>query len=133
MNEPIEPQKPHIRTVLGRGLRKRCPHCGQGRIFRKWIEMYDRCDVCGLVYQRNPGDTWLFWIIGDRIPIGVGIVALFFGLRPRGLLQLAAFFLAMVVPLVATMPRRQGLGVALNYLSRIYLPDPSDKLPTATP
>jgi uncharacterized protein (DUF983 family) len=125
--------KPGVTTVLGRGLRKRCPHCGKGNLFRRWIAMYDRCSECGLVYQRNHGDTWLFWIIGDRIPVGLGIVALYFGFRPSSAAGFALFFLAMVIPLVATMPRRQGLGVALNYLSRIYMPDPSDELPPARP
>jgi len=40
-----------------------------------------------------------------------------------------AFFSAMVVPLIATMPHRQGVAVALNYLSRVYFRDPSDELP----
>jgi uncharacterized protein (DUF983 family) len=122
-----------VLTVLRRGLRKRCPHCGEGRLFRRWIAMYDRCSECGLVYQRNHGDTWLFWIIGDRIPIGLGIVALYFGFRPKTVMGFVLFFAAMVVPLIATMPRRQGLGIALNYLSRIYLPDPSDELPPPQP
>ena len=36
----------------------------------------------------------------------------------------------MVVPLVATMPQRQGAAIALNYLSRVYFPDPSDEIPS---
>lgn len=93
------------------------------------MRLRHECSVCGLVYQRNPGDTWLFWIIGDRIPIAVGIVALYFGFRATDWPTLLAFFLAMVVPLVATMPHRFGVAIALNYLSRIYLRDPSDELP----
>ena len=66
----------------------------------------------------------------DRIPIAIGLVLIvFFGLRtptwPRALL----FFAALAVPLVATMPQRQGIAVALNYLSRVWFPDPSDDLP----
>ena len=56
--------------------------------------MYDRCSECGLVYQRNHGDTWLFWIIGDRIPIGLGIVALYFGFRPKTVIGFVLFFAA---------------------------------------
>jgi hypothetical protein len=39
------------------------------------------------------------------------------------------FFGGMSVPLVATMPHRQGVTIALNYLSRVYFRDPSDALP----
>jgi len=122
--------RPTVSTVLRRGLRKRCPHCGEGPLFTdRWFTLRDRCNVCGLVYLRNPGDTWGFWIIGDRIPIALGIIVLYFGFRATQWWVLTGFFLAMIVPLVVTMEYRQGVAIALNYLSRLHLPDPSDELP----
>src|SRR5215510_1482276 len=67
-----------IATALGRGLRRRCPHCGEGRLFSGW-SFFERCSVCGLVFARNPGDTWAFTIIGDRLPIAAMIVLIYFG------------------------------------------------------
>ena len=63
-----------IATALRRGISKRCPHCGVGPIFSGWAHHLERCPACGLVYERNPGDTWAFTIIGDRIPIAAIIV-----------------------------------------------------------
>ena len=120
---------PAFWTVVGRGIRKRCPHCGHGRLFSRWTTLLDQCPDCGLVYLRNQGDTWFFWVVTDRIPILAGIAALYLGFRAAGPLQLAAFFLAMAVPLVATMPNRQGIAIGLSYLSRIHFRDPSDELP----
>ncbi len=120
---------PTFWTVVRRGLRKRCPHCGRGRLFIRWTKLVDRCSECGLVYLRNEGDTWFFWIVMDRIPILAGIAALYLGFRAAGPWQLAGFFLVMAVPLVATMPNRQGVAIGLNYLSRVYFPDSSDDLP----
>lgn len=108
---------------------RRCPHCGEGALFVGWFTMHDRCAVCDLVYQRNQGDTWFFWVLGDRIPIGIGIVLLYFGFRPQGWTAAATFLFALVVPLVATMPHRQGLSIALLYFSRVHLRDPGDELP----
>ncbi len=122
--------RPSVWRAIRRGVKRRCPHCGEGRLFRAWFTMYDRCAQCQLVFLRNSGDTWLFWIIGDRIPIAVGIAVIYFGFRVTGWASGLAFFLALVVPLVWTMPHRQGVAVALNYLSRVYLPDPSDELPS---
>ncbi len=102
---------------------------GEGQLFRKWFTLYECCRVCGLVYVRNQGDLWGFWIIGDRIPVAFGVIVLYFGFRATEWWILASFFAAMVVPLIATMEYRQGVAVALNYLSRIYLPDPSDEMP----
>src|SRR4026208_1926427 len=67
-----------IGTALRRGLRKRCPHCGEGRLFTRW-SFLERCSSCGLVFARNPGDTWAFTIIGDRLPIGAMIILIYFG------------------------------------------------------
>ena len=81
------------------------------------------------MYQRNQGDIWAFWILTDRIPIAAGIVAVYFGFRVNTFAEGVLFFLAMAVPLVLTMPHRQGLALALDYLSRVYWRDPSDSLP----
>ena len=95
----------------------------------RWITLHRECAECGLVYLRNQGDIWFFWIVMDRIPILAGIAGIYFGFRVSTWLEGAAFFLALAVPLVATMPQRQGVAVALNYLSRVYFRDPSDALP----
>jgi uncharacterized protein (DUF983 family) len=41
--------------TIGRGLRLRCPVCGEGRLFRGWFAMEDRCPTCGLDLQREQG------------------------------------------------------------------------------
>jgi uncharacterized protein (DUF983 family) len=105
-----------IGTALWRGLRKRCPHCGEGPLFSGWSQ-FERCSICGLVFSRNPGDTWAFTIIGDRLPIAAIIIAIYFGV------------IAAVALLVWTAPNRWGAGIALHYLSRVYWPDPADPLP----
>jgi uncharacterized protein (DUF983 family) len=37
-----------------RGWRGRCPHCGEGRMFRAFLKVADRCPACGeeLHHQR---------------------------------------------------------------------------------
>ena len=118
-----------IRTALGRGLRKRCPHCGEGRLFYRWSRFEERCSICGLVFARNPGDTWAFTILGDRVPIGVMIVLIYFGVvRSHPVLGLATVVVLLAL-LVWTAPNRWGAGIALHYVSRVYWPDPEDPIP----
>ena len=121
-----------IRTAVQRGLRKRCPHCGQGRLFARWVQL-ERCSVCGLVYSPNPGDTWAFIIFGDRLPIAAIIAVIYFGVvrshRVAGLTMLAV--LAAIG--LWTTPNRWGVAIALHYLSRIYWADPGDPLPPTFP
>lgn len=33
----------------------RCPRCLRGPLFRSFLTMHERCPVCGLVYEREPG------------------------------------------------------------------------------
>ena len=118
-----------VLTALRRGVSRRCPHCGEGRLFEGWSHHLERCSVCGLVYERNPGDTWAFTIILDRVPVGAGIVLLYFGFgRSHQLLGILAF-IVMAALLLVTSPNRWGAGIALHYLSRVYWPDPEDPVP----
>jgi uncharacterized protein (DUF983 family) len=121
-----------ITTALWRGLRKRCPHCGEGRLYAGWSE-FERCSVCGLVFVPKPGDTWFFTIVGDRLPVGLMIVLIYFGVvrsHPVAGFTLLAVLGALVL---WTAPNRWGAGIALHYLSRVYFPDPSDSLPPEGP
>lgn len=117
-----------IPTALRRGLRERCPHCGEGRLFSGWSQL-ERCSHCGLVYVPNPGDTWAFVVLGDRLPIAIMIVCIYFGVvrthRVVGLTMLAV----VVAVALWTTRNRWGAAIALHYLSRVYWPDPADPLP----
>ena len=85
--------------------------------------------MCGLVYERNPGDTWAFTIIGDRLPIALIIVIIYFGvIRTHPMLGVVTI-IALAIVLVWTAPNRWGAGIALHYLSRVYWPDASDPVP----
>lgn len=41
--------------LLARSLKLHCPVCGQGRLFRGWFSMHERCASCGVKYEREPG------------------------------------------------------------------------------
>ena len=99
-------------------MRRRCPRCGRGRLFQGWYRLEERCSECELVFEPKPGDTWGFWVFGDRIFLFVAMVGLFFGIRPEGWAARIVFILAIAVPLIWTMPNRQGAAVALDYLLR---------------
>jgi uncharacterized protein (DUF983 family) len=113
-------------------MRARCPHCGRGPLFRRWAETLDACPSCGLVYERNAGDTWAFTIIGDRLPIAAAVVVIYFGLFRRSAVLGTFALVALGLVVIATAPNRWGIGIALHYLSRVYWPDPADPIPGAT-
>ena len=123
--------RPPIGVVLRRGLRRRCPRCGEGPLFRRGLAFLERCPVCHLLYQRDRGDTWIFMVFIDRLPMVLGIAVVYFGYRSTGWIGAIAFFVVLAVPMIATLRERQGLALALDYLSRIHFRDPSDEIHAA--
>jgi uncharacterized protein (DUF983 family) len=43
---------------LGRACLLRCPHCGAGRVTRRWIQVRDACPRCGLRMDRGERGYW---------------------------------------------------------------------------
>jgi len=125
---PMPPRTVPIGTALRRGLKKRCPHCGEGPLFSGWSH-YRRCSICGLVFVPNPGDTWAFIIIGDRLPIGAVIVLIYFGVVRSHPVPGMALMAVVAALAIWTTPNRWGAGIALHYLSRVYWPDSTDPIP----
>jgi uncharacterized protein (DUF983 family) len=60
-----------LRTFVRAALLGRCPHCGQGSMFRGWYSMHDRCAVCGTRFETADG-AWI-----GAVAVGYGFGALF--------------------------------------------------------
>jgi len=43
---------------LWRGFRGRCPACGEGRLFRAFVKVADRCNVCGEDLHHHRADDF---------------------------------------------------------------------------
>jgi hypothetical protein len=86
-----------------------------------------------LLFERNPGDTWAFTVIGDRLAIGAIIVLIYFGVVRSHRALGVTLLVAVVALLIWTAPNRWGAGIALHYLSRVYWPDPADPIPLPPP
>ena len=104
--------------AIRRGWSKHCPHCGTGELFIGWNKPHRNCPACGYLYERDYGDVWWVWIVTDRIPVGIGIVLLYFGFRVRSFWMGVLFFGSLSLPLLLTIPRRYGLAIAITYLIR---------------
>lgn len=112
----MDSAKPSLSTVLRRGLRKRCPRCGRGRLFCRWYTLEERCRFREYFHEPGDGGTWAFMYVSSPALTGVFFVALFL-IQPTDVLvgQAIVLPLALVV-LGGTLPFRKGLAVALEYL-----------------
>jgi uncharacterized protein (DUF983 family) len=46
---------PGLFRMVGRALIRRCPRCGQNKIFRRWLTLAPHCPRCGLLFEREEG------------------------------------------------------------------------------
>ena len=59
-------ETPSLKTLLVRGWRKRCPRCGEGRLFRRFNILHKSCSVCGLQYLEDQGALFGYLFLIDR-------------------------------------------------------------------
>lgn len=91
--------------LLGRGIRLRCPNCGQGRIRQSWLKLKPKCPVCGLRTDRGEQDFFLggmMWNIvfaeGALVVAALLIGALTWPDVPWTLMQWVGTTLMVIVP-----------------------------------
>ncbi len=109
-------------TIL-HGLKRRCPRCGEGRLFRGYYTLVEKCSACGLDFHGTEGDSWAFMYLGTAGLTGFMVVLLLL-LRPLAAeaspaLQTAgrAGILVLALLLIpGTLPWRKGLALALGFL-----------------
>lgn len=80
---PAEPAAPPVSAgdpyplprpflMLLRGLFRRCPRCGGGKLFRNWLTMKPRCPRCGMCFEREEG----FFLGAYVVNFGVMLIAM---------------------------------------------------------
>ena len=58
--------------MLVRGLFRRCPRCGGGKLFTNWLTMKPRCPTCGMYFEREEG----FFLGAFVVNFGVMLISM---------------------------------------------------------
>ena len=61
MPDPIRKPARSLQPIL-RGLQRRCPACGKGRLFSGYLKLNDTCPACGTAHSHEnaaDGPAWL--------------------------------------------------------------------------
>jgi uncharacterized protein (DUF983 family) len=71
MSVVIESAKRSWKPAMGRGFIKRCPNCGEGHMFSKFMKVADCCDHCGEELHHQRADDappyFTMFIVGHLI------------------------------------------------------------------
>ena len=110
---------PTLRTVLWRGMHRRCPQCGRGAIFKGWVKLHDHCSECGLLYLQDQGDLWAYLVVFDRaLFIFPMVIMIYFRLYIPDSSWFYVLVTALVVGFLWTLPHRNGMCLGADYLVR---------------
>ena len=50
-------------SYLMRGLRGRCPACGEGHLFRAFLKVADHCETCGEPFRYHRADDFPAYLV----------------------------------------------------------------------
>ena len=63
--------------AMARGFTGRCPHCGQGKLFSRYLKVADECEACGEAYHHHRADDLPAYLV--IFVVGHLVVGLFMG------------------------------------------------------
>lgn len=121
---------PLLRSI-GRGLRHRCPSCGNGRLFGRYLKVEPACAACAHPLARYPADDGPAYL--TIVLIGHLIIAplLVFPIVWEAPLQysLPIALGSLTAATLLLLPRVKGLWIGLMYALQVT--DKDHKLHTA--
>jgi len=66
-----------LMQAMWRGFLGKCPHCGEGRLFGKWLKVVDRCESCGEEFHHHRSDDLPAYLV--IVVVGHVVVGAFMG------------------------------------------------------
>ena len=108
--------------ALARGARGRCPACGKGRIFGRYLKVNDACPACGeaLHHQRaDDAPPYAVILVVGHLIVGAAL-ALEIAFQPPTWVHLALWLPLTVVLALALLPVAKGALIALQWALRMH-------------
>jgi uncharacterized protein (DUF983 family) len=113
MTDPISPTA----LPIARGLRGRCPRCGEGKLFKGFLTLRPACEHCGLDYDfadSGDGPAVFVILIGGFIVVFAALITEFVYQPPYWVHAMLWLPLVLIVTLGPLRPIK-GLMIALQY------------------
>jgi uncharacterized protein (DUF983 family) len=113
--DPVPPaggtagKEPGAGRALLRGLTRRCPRCGSGGLFRRWLKIRERCPRCGLRLQREEGGF-------------LGAMTINYAATSAAWIVLLVVWLAVDLPGVSVVPLTVASVVLVAVLPLLFFP-----------
>lgn len=103
--------------ALGRGLAMKCPACGEGRMFNRFLKVRERCDACREELHHHQADDYpayiVVFLIGKLAFAGVLIVELAY--RPPYWVHFTLWMPLVLFGALGLLQPVKGFVVALQW------------------
>ncbi|MGH6776539.1 MAG: DUF983 domain-containing protein [Bradyrhizobium sp.] len=109
-------------SAIKRGFRRRCPCCGEGKLFRAFLKADDHCSACGLDFASHRADDLPAYLVIVIVGHVVVMTALLIetNFAPPVALQLAIYLpLTLVLASLLLQPVK-GAVVGLQWALRMH-------------
>lgn len=115
------PARP-VYQAMRRGFAGRCPHCGQGRLFRAFLKTEERCPACGEAFFHHRADdlpAYLVIVIVGHIVVG-GFMGLEASTDWPGWLHLAIWAPVTLAMALALLGPTKGSIIGLQWACHMH-------------
>lgn len=114
-------EKSRIWLGVRRGLALRCPHCGEGHLFRGFLKVRETCEVCGHDNSAYPSDDAPPYL--TLVLVGHVILPLVFwsdrAWEPAMWVQFAIWLPLLAAITVATLPFMKGAVIGFAWATGV--------------
>lgn len=107
---------------IGRGWLGKCPRCGTGRMFSRFLKVSDSCGSCGEELHHHRADDappyFTMFVVGHVVVAGV--LAVEQAWRPDIWVHAALWGPATIILSLALLPRFKGALIGLQWALRMH-------------
>jgi uncharacterized protein (DUF983 family) len=111
-----------VSRAMLRGAARRCPNCGEGRMFRAYLKVVDVCERCGeeLFHQRaDDAPPYVVITIVAHVVISL-LLAVEIAYHPPVWVHMALWLPLTIVLSLALLPPVKGALVGLQWALRMH-------------
>ena len=120
--ETVTGEKRDVWGSIKRGFRGRCPRCGEGKLFRAFLKVDNKCSVCDLDFTPHRADdlpAYLVIVIVGHIVVPTALM-IETNYSPPVWMQLAAYLPFTFVASLALLQPVKGAVVGMQWALRMH-------------
>ncbi|WOI52270.1 DUF983 domain-containing protein [Parvularcula sp. LCG005] len=108
--------------AIWRGIKNRCPHCGEGRLLFNYLSVHDHCSECGQSFSGHAADDappYITMVIVGHL-LAVPIVELKRHFDPSLEFQLFLWLGLAISMTLLLLPMSKGGMIGLQWANRMH-------------